>query len=676
MSIAYDVRPWGRYDVLDREEAVFQVKRIAVLPGERLSYQRHQHRAEHWFVISGRGTVTLDGVERGVGPATAVDVAPGVAHRIANAGDDVLVFIEVQTGTYFGEDDIERLADDYGRVEVRAEPPSSISPRRRRAALAATVLRFGVVGATGIVVNSAALWALVSRGHLAVLLGAALATQVSTTWNFVLIDRFVFRREKARPWWQRFLGFAAINNAVLLARLPLLAWLVALLGGRYLLGNVLTLIAAFAVRFVASDHFLFTSRRDMTITARAPRTTPSTPRHIRRRDPSLPLSRTGPTDVAVDLREPFGVVARVRDSVPAWRYDVHGLLSIASVVPLGELESFRTEPCAAPCDIEIRRGDFGNHRARARARVTQYAAAPAVAYEEHLGRLGCDFLVEMGDTIRVTVGPLLVASPHVLYTNVIEALLRFALVARGRVLLHSACLEIDGRGLLLSARTDTGKTGTVLRLLREGRAHFLSDDMTIVSPDGTALAFPKPLTISQHTLRAVDAGELTRAEWRWLTVQSRLHSREGRGVGAWLGEHNLPIMSLNAVTQYLVPPPKYGVHRLVACEDAVAVPLAELFVIERGAHLMEPIAPDVLIDQLIENTDDAYGFPPFRYFAPALEIDGHGYDELRARERALLTEAMRHVRARRLVTPDFSWAPRIADLTREASARADAGDAR
>jgi mannose-6-phosphate isomerase len=110
-----DQRPWGDYEVLD-DTPTFKVKRITVEPGQRLSYQRHEHRAEHWFVVGGSGLVTLDGTDREVEAGTAVDVPRGAAHRIQNTGDAPLVFIEVQRGTYFGEDDIERLSDDYGRV--------------------------------------------------------------------------------------------------------------------------------------------------------------------------------------------------------------------------------------------------------------------------------------------------------------------------------------------------------------------------------------------------------------------------------------------------------------------------------------------------------------------------------------------------------------------------------
>ena len=114
MDVERDDRPWGYFQVVD-EGAGFKVKRLCVRPGQRLSYQRHTSRSEHWFVVSGRGLVTLDDSTGEVGPGSTVDIPAGTAHRVACEGDVDLVFIEVQTGSYFGEDDIERLADDYGR---------------------------------------------------------------------------------------------------------------------------------------------------------------------------------------------------------------------------------------------------------------------------------------------------------------------------------------------------------------------------------------------------------------------------------------------------------------------------------------------------------------------------------------------------------------------------------
>lgn len=115
-SPRYDERPWGSFTVLDEADR-FKVKRIEVLPGKRLSYQKHFKRAEHWYVVEGRATVTLDGRELVLRAGEAIDIPVNTAHRIENHGDEPLVFIEVQSGSYFGEDDIVRLQDDFGRAE-------------------------------------------------------------------------------------------------------------------------------------------------------------------------------------------------------------------------------------------------------------------------------------------------------------------------------------------------------------------------------------------------------------------------------------------------------------------------------------------------------------------------------------------------------------------------------
>ena len=107
-------RPWGTFEVLS-DTPNHKVKRITVKPASRLSLQRHQHRAEHWFVVQGRASVTLDNHEASMMGGESVDIPRGTKHRIENSGPDKLVFIEVQTGDYFGEDDIERFEDDYGR---------------------------------------------------------------------------------------------------------------------------------------------------------------------------------------------------------------------------------------------------------------------------------------------------------------------------------------------------------------------------------------------------------------------------------------------------------------------------------------------------------------------------------------------------------------------------------
>jgi len=107
-------RPWGHYeDLLERDD--HKIKEIIVKPGERLSLQKHRHRAEHWTVVSGEALATVGDQETLLKPGQSVDVPVGAVHRIMNPGDIPLILVEVQMGDYFGEDDIIRLEDDYDR---------------------------------------------------------------------------------------------------------------------------------------------------------------------------------------------------------------------------------------------------------------------------------------------------------------------------------------------------------------------------------------------------------------------------------------------------------------------------------------------------------------------------------------------------------------------------------
>ena len=110
-----DHRPWGFFEVLS-DRPNHKVKRITVYPAQRLSYQRHFHRSEHWYVISGSAVVTKNHEEIELTVGRSLDLPVQTWHRVRNPGTDDLVFIEVQTGEYFGEDDIERSEDDYGRT--------------------------------------------------------------------------------------------------------------------------------------------------------------------------------------------------------------------------------------------------------------------------------------------------------------------------------------------------------------------------------------------------------------------------------------------------------------------------------------------------------------------------------------------------------------------------------
>lgn len=115
---AFHSRPWGGFETIE-EGPGYKVKRLVVVPGHRLSLQRHRFRAERWVVVAGTPRIIVEGRARRLKPPGVVEVPRGAWHRIENPGARPVVIIEVQHGSYLGEDDIVRRDDDYGRAGRR-----------------------------------------------------------------------------------------------------------------------------------------------------------------------------------------------------------------------------------------------------------------------------------------------------------------------------------------------------------------------------------------------------------------------------------------------------------------------------------------------------------------------------------------------------------------------------
>jgi dolichol-phosphate mannosyltransferase len=500
--------------------------------------------------------------------------------------------------------------------------------------------RFLLVGLSGMAINELVYVGLAGRLAIWFVLAAVLATEASSTWNFVGNERWAFsgRRFQGHAF-TRYLSYVGMNNALLVVRVPML-WMLTLAGFGPAWANLGTLGGLFVLRYVVSDGWVWRSDKPAA-----------------RFDESADQLTNESAD-AVEL-------AASRAGIPAYRYDIGGLLRLDSDAELVELAYFRTRAVTQP-DIRIR--------------VRRLSSLPiphirlrhdgdCVTYREHLGILGADFNVTMGTPMEVVASPLLAKSAHVLYTNIVESLLRFVLVDKGYVLLHSAGLDVDGRASLLSAQTDTGKTSTVINMVRDRGWGFISDDMAIVDPAGFVRTFPKPMTLSYHTMtRAVDVSTLTLKNRMALQIQSRVHSKSGRSIGKVLGRLNVPIMSINSVLQILVPPPKYRITSLLPARITKDAPIDNVFLMERGEPLQEHVALAATVDQLIDNTDDAYGFPPFAALAPTFVIGGANYQELRVRERELLTRAVRSATIWRLRVRGHEWGDLIPRLVAEGRA--------
>jgi len=471
----------------------------------------------------------------------------------------------------------------------------------------ARLARFGLVGASGLVVNTVALAVLTELGHLYYGLAAILATQASTAWNFALTERWVFRDRGAPGVLRRAALFFATNNTAMLVRIPLLLLLTGGLGIQYLVSNILSLLALTLVRFLLADAWIWRPPRRVAGGRRA-----------------------------------------------AWDYDIHGILTVESDVRLPELERFRVEELVEQPSVAV----TTRRRAFASAPAAAGVAVARLRYTETLRRLGFDVDVAIGERVQVSASRLLALSPHVLYTNFVEPILRWRFAERGYALVHAACIADGDRALLITARTDTGKTTTCLKALDAAPYGFLADDLTLLCPDGRVLAYPKPMTISRHTLHAVRSANLCRRERIALVLQSRLHSRSGRRFALLLARTHLPAATINAITQLVVPPPKYQVDRLVPdVRIAAEARVGALAIIQRGGVGDERLAAPEALATLLENCEDAYGFPPY----PVIEHFLHSRDGARLKdvERSIVERALQGVQATLLRSETMDWASRL-----------------
>lgn len=468
------------------------------------------------------------------------------------------------------------------------------------------LFRFGLVGLTGLAVNQLVLAVLTGMAGIHYAASAAIATQCSTLWNYILTDRWVFRH---RPRGGRVIvppiaKFFAVNNVMLLAREPFLVLLTSGLAIHYLLSNLITIFGSTLLRFVVADGWIW------------------------------------PTAAAKATRKTF-------------RYDIHGIVRIESEGILPELEEFRVSAPLERPDLRVTVGGYWSRFGPGRRHSED--GDRRFRYQEALGPFGFWVDITRGDCTDVVVGPLLRWSPHVLYTNVVEPILRWMMVERGMVLVHGACAGLNGRAVFITARTDTGKTSTLLRLLAHEAIPFLSDDMVIMSADGRVLSYPKPLTISFHTLRTIDGlGNLSFAERLALQLQSRVHSKSGRLMALLLTHLPLPAATINAIVQIIVPPPKYSIRRLipnvVVTDEAVVRRRVE---IERGPNHTEILDADQALSTLLRNCDDAYGFPPYQALEPFLAR--RNGEDLRQVERAIIGVALRNCETTLIRSQNRDW---------------------
>lgn len=309
-----------------------------------------------------------------------------------------------------------------------------------------------------------------------------------------------------------------------------------------------------------------------------------------------------------------GLMMRPRASL---YYDIHGLLTIASQIPLADLSYFQIPAPPERIDLQLRVDRHG----------TPSRVPGAICYDEHLGRFGFGLTVIPGDFTEIVVSPLLETSPGFLYTNVVEPVLRWLLISRGYSLARAGAVCRPGgapaagrpaEALLITGQSELGYG--LSRLCRADNLAFMGDDCVIIGRDRRARSFPKPVTAGREMLPAQATARRILPAWRW---QRLLYSSPVRRLGLFLSERRLPAATVNTYLQRFIPQPKYPLTELtpgVAVADE-AIPLV-LVGQERGAESLAPMALETAIDRLLEPGERAFGFRPYPLLVEALATWG------------------------------------------------------
>ncbi len=346
----------------------------------------------------------------------------------------------------------------------------------------------------------------------------------------------------------------------------------------------------------------------------------------------------------------------VRGTGPMPYYNVLDFVRLRSELPLRELERFRSNHVGRE-DVVIRR--YTDFHAKPRFDRRVLVGKGGLSYVEHPGFLGATVRIKSGDPVVIEVSWLFKYSNAVLYVNVVEPILRLLMARKGLALVHGACLSRKEKAILVSAPPDTGKTTTVLRCLNKGWFSFLSDDMTVVGPKQIVHSFPKPFTISAHTYASMIRNDLRLKSFKRevkLRVKSLVHSRTGRNVLRLVGKLNVPILTLNAIGQIVVKPPKVFVEDLV--RGVTTRPQAQavaVCILRKGGEKIIPIPPEKALLELLANSEDAFGFPPYSELFRYLTLYGRGTHEILAQEKSLLSDLVSSVQCFALYSSSRRW---------------------
>ncbi len=350
-----------------------------------------------------------------------------------------------------------------------------------------------------------------------------------------------------------------------------------------------------------------------------------------------------------------------------FNYNIHNIIKVQSDLILHELTYFETSQIKDP-DIILKVKSIFTDKDFIKFNSTRKLLkkdsnldkdeTKEVKYSEHFGPFGAEFSIKFDKKIiEITINKFISLSKHVVYVNLIEPLLRFLFISKGYILLHSACMSIENNGFLLSAPPDTGKTTSVIKCVQKN-LEFLSDDMTIIHLPDEALCFPKPMTISAHTFRtAVDTTRGSEYNTPGMKLRSFVHSKGGRSFMHRLGDRNVPIFTFNVLGQSIIKPPKFDIKSFlpdtVVCKKTS---IKALYFLEKTeVNEIKELDTQTALSYAIENSDDAFLFPPYSELVNHIEIGGRTAKELLNEEKKMLEKLLSQIKCYALRTNDRSW---------------------
>jgi putative flippase GtrA len=490
----------------------------------------------------------------------------------------------------------------------------------------AHLLRFLIAVLTGLIGNAIVLWLLVEKVGWSIGPATFAAAQFPTLSNYFLFERWVYSERQQKVFTWQFWGYLAFSQLlILIVQLPLMFVLLRWAGIPYLVANLCGMLAISLLRYGLSEQWIWTS-------------------------------------------------SGMTWQLPVYRYDLHGILLLESQVALSDLQAFQLpqmDPGGEPAGQYV--GRDADVQIRVDRQGTPSRIAGGISYDEHLGRFGFGLSVVTGELTQIVVSPLLARSPAFLFTNVIEPVLRWALVTKGYAFVRGASVAREGTAIILHSSDDMGPA--IVELSRVHGYGYMGDDLAILDRTGRVLSYPKPVTIDPLMMSippAPGSGERGDRPSFILPWQGRLalfgrrmlYTRALRSFGLWLSKRELPAATLNTYLQSFVPQPKLMLERIVddvtradSATAAMVVAISQDPTTTRPPNLEEFAA-------LLRMDDREDGFQPQPLLARSLRL-WQGVD-LEPQELSIILGALRACRLLRLAHPDGG---RWADLIRGISTR-------